>query len=97
MGLLVVTALIVSAVVAGFVASRSASRFVHGAAFVLGVVLGTVSAVLVSYVVWAADPTSTAGTALQSVGAGLLASLLGSGAGLIAARLRARRGTGTMP
>jgi hypothetical protein len=88
MGLLVVTALIVSAVVAGFVASRSASRFVHGAAYVLGVVLGTVAAVLVSYVVWAADPTSTAGTVLQALGSGLIASGLGSGVGLYFGRRR---------
>jgi hypothetical protein len=94
MGLLVVTALIVSAVVAGFVAARSASRFVHGGAYVLGVVLGTVAAVVVSYVVWAADSTSTAGTVLQAVGNGFLASVLGSGVGLYFGRLRGMRRPG---
>jgi hypothetical protein len=91
MGLLIVAALAVSAVVAWFLATRSASRFVHGAALVVGAVAGTAAAVLVSYVVWAVDPASAAGTVLEAVGTGLLVSLVGSGAGLVTARLLARR------
>lgn len=90
MGLLIVAALAISAVVAWYLAARSASGFVHGAAFVVGVVAGTAAAVLVSYVVWAVDPTSTAGTVLEAVGTGLLAGVVGSGAGLLVGRRGAR-------
>lgn len=90
MGLLIVVALAVSAAVAGFLAARSTTGFARGAVFVVGVVAGTVAAVLVSYVVWAVDPASSAGTVLEAVGTGLLVSLVGSGAGLLFARYRAR-------